>query len=53
MEFYLLAGIFGVIVVAAGVWAWWLENGPDQNAENEGKEDMTQPKENYRNKTTE
>ena len=26
----MIVGIFAVFVVAAGIFAWWLENGPER-----------------------
>lgn len=33
----IIVGIFAVVVVAAGVFAWWMENGPERK--NDQKED--------------
>lgn len=26
----IIVGIFAVVVVAAGIFAWWMENGPER-----------------------
>lgn len=33
----IIVGIFAVIVVGAGIFAWWMENGPERK--NDHKED--------------
>lgn len=39
MGLNIVAAVCTVIVIAAGIWAWWLENGPEKKDDKSEKTD--------------
>lgn len=50
MLFYLFTGIVCVIVVLAGIWSWWFENGGISGKEGKECEENSVEKENCHEK---